>query len=107
METVKNDNILYEELKSQLKSYISANGMRDTPGRYIVLKKICETKSMFSVNDIYTNILTSDDGCDISDRTIYFTLELFEKIGIISRYSYFGNFKLYHLTEEECLISAT
>lgn len=107
METVKNDNILYEELKSQLKNYISANGMRDTPARYIILKKICEKKNMFAFSDIYNNVLMSDETDNITDRTIYFTLDLFERIGLISRYSCHGKYRLYYVTSEGCLISDT
>lgn len=91
---------LYEILDKKLTSYIHRNRLRDTPGRHLILQKICEEYESFTANDIYSSILVSEYGEDISDRCIYYTLNLFENIGLISRIKKYGNYKIYRINEE-------
>lgn len=72
-----------DEYKSALKvlnKYIWENGYRHTPERETVLQIICSLKQPF----VLSSVIESAKETNISTATIYNSLHLFEKAGIVS-----------------------
>jgi len=77
-----NQDQIYQELEYLLTEYLNANHMRKTSERYSILDQICKQKRAFSAEQIHQEITQN---IQISLPTIYNTLLLFEKCGIIHK----------------------
>lgn len=62
-------------------AYLTANRLRRTPERYAVLDKVSETARPFGVDDIMHAV--ADDGFLLSRTTVYSSLALLVKCGLI------------------------
>lgn len=71
---------IYRKAYNRLCSYLDANALRHTSERLTILTAICELQR-FSVDDLRYSLT----GIRISRATVYNTLELMEKAGIVQR----------------------
>lgn len=70
-----------QAVKLRFDAYLTANRLRRTPERYAVLDKVLETARPFGVDDIMQAV--AEDGFLLSRTTVYSTLALFVKCGLI------------------------
>lgn len=82
---------LYKNYCSIIKKHIAITGKYESELRYVILKKIFEEEGEFSVNDILCSVSE-----DISQRTVYYYLKLFDSLGIIKKVPSTDN-KLYFI----------
>lgn len=73
---------LYEDLKEKLLIMVREHHLIDTPERHSILKAISEQEGPFSIKDIECWISVD---CEISQKTVYNTIHLFERFNIIGR----------------------
>ena len=73
-------NTSYSSAVEQLCAYLDEHGMRHTREREVILEKVCDLRC-FSVEQV-RNVLTE---MTISRATIYNTLDVLQKAGIIHR----------------------
>lgn len=69
---------IYRKAYDQLCSYLDEHHMRHTPERFSILASVCSLQR-FTVDDLRYSLT----GILISRATVYNTLELFEKAGVI------------------------
>lgn len=93
METIN----IFNELERKLRDYISENGLRDTPERHRILKAICEEEDEFTATDVFIGIIIQDDQY-INQKTIYNTLDIFEKAELIKRIPSLNGSSLFTIT---------
>ncbi|MCM1020581.1 MAG: transcriptional repressor [Muribaculum sp.] len=72
--------------KLKLDAFLKANSLRRTPERYAVLDKVTDTARPFGVDEI-TNALVAE-GFMLSRTTVYSTLNLLAKCGIIRQHRF-------------------
>lgn len=72
-----------EDLRSRLRAYVSENGLRHTPERYSILEVAYNLKKIFTPDDLFD--LTRENGLPVSLSTVYNTLTLLERCGIVLR----------------------
>lgn len=72
-----------EELRAQLNAYMTEKGLRQTPERYSILEVAYKAKQIFTPEVLFD--LTREEGLLISRATVYNTLSLLERSGIVLR----------------------
>lgn len=69
-----------------LNKYLTANKMRKTPERYMILEEINQTEGHFDIEWLYKHILSK--GHNISKATIYNTMEVLTASGLVTRHDF-------------------
>jgi Fur family ferric uptake transcriptional regulator len=81
------DNRAAHEILAQ---YLRSKGkLRSTPERFTVLDAVLATQGHFDAESLYYRIITS--GAKVSKATVYNTLELLQKCGLVSKYRFAEN----------------
>ena len=80
----------------KLTAYLEAHHMRKTGERFAILAGIEAIKSPFDADTLYRSLRA--DGERYSRATIYNTLELLERVGILRKLLFDGNVAHYELT---------
>jgi Fur family ferric uptake transcriptional regulator len=81
------DNGAAHEILAQ---YLRSKGkLRSTPERFRVLDAVLATQGHFDAESLYYRIITSGD--KVSKATVYNTLELLQKCGLVSKYRFAEN----------------
>lgn len=83
---------LIEKIRKDFVNYLRRDNLRATEQRYEVLDVILETEGHFSAEDLFVKI--KNQGKKVSRATVYNTLELLFKLGIVSRHKV-GNVFVY------------
>ncbi len=68
--------------------YMTQHKLRRTPERFAILAKVFETPCHFSIDSLHSTL--EDGGYHVSRATIYNTIELLIKCGLVRRHT-FGN----------------
>ncbi len=85
---------IYADLESQLTEYLVANNMRKTAERFAILDLICQQKRAFTAEQLHELI---HQNYPISLATIYNSMGLFEKCGIVRKLGHaIGTQKIYY-----------
>lgn len=66
-----------------LDRYLTHHKLRKTPERYTILNKIFDMQDHFSVEDLHQAL--ASDGYHVSCATVYNTIELLSKAGLVRR----------------------
>ncbi len=74
----------YEEAESKLTTYLRKKGLRKTPERFAILKEALAMKSHFAIHDLIDAMERS--GYHVSRGTVYSTVEILCKAGIVRRH---------------------
>ena len=74
----------YAEAESKLTTYLRKKGMRKTPERFAILKEVLDMKSHFAIHDLLEAMEKS--GYHVSRGTVYSTVEILCKAGIVRRH---------------------
>ena len=72
--------------KELLDKYLTNNGMRKTPERYLILDEIYKLDHHFDIDWLYKHI--TDSGYHISKATIYNTMEVLTASGLVIRHDF-------------------
>lgn len=90
--------------------YLTQHHLRRTPERYTILEKVMDTASHFSIEWLCTDL--EADGYHVSRATVYNTIELLIKCGLVRRHSFnsqspqyekvVGMARHYHLVCSSC-----
>lgn len=76
-------------LRNQLTEFMQSNHLRKTPERYAILEKAVDLSAHFGVDELY-NAMEST-GYHVSKATVYNTLELLCRAGILNRHIFSTN----------------
>ncbi|WP_373775545.1 Fur family transcriptional regulator [Porphyromonas loveana] len=85
-----------EELRNKLRTYVSENGLRHTQERYRILDIAYNARRVFTPEVLYE--LAQEEGLQVSRATVYNTLTLFERSGIVLRLPSPGTMYQYLMT---------
>lgn len=80
-------------VKEIFSSYLKEHNQRQTPERFMVLKKIYEADGHFDADDIFFNM--KEGGTRVSRATVYNTLEILVECGLVQRQQ-FGENQYYY-----------
>ncbi len=69
-----------------LNKYLTANKMRKTPERFMILEEIYKTEGHFDIEWLYKHILSK--GHNVSKATIYNTMEVLTASGLVLRHDF-------------------
>jgi Fur family ferric uptake transcriptional regulator len=69
-----------------LNKYLTANKMRKTPERFMILEEIYKTEGHFDIEWLYKQILSK--GYNVSKATIYNTMEVLTASGLVVRHDF-------------------
>lgn len=69
-----------------LNKYLTANKMRKTPERFMILEEIYKTEGHFDIEWLYKTILSK--GYNVSKATIYNTMEVLTASGLVVRHDF-------------------
>lgn len=83
------------DTESVLVAYLNDRGLRKTPERFAILRKILEMNSHFEVDALHAAI--EADGYHVSRATVYNTVELLEEAGILRKLSLGHNSSVFEL----------
>ena len=83
--TKKADTETQHSAVALLEHHLRDKGMRRTPERFAILERVESFQRLFSADDIIASM--SDDIFHVSDATVYNTLQLFTRAGILRRHS--------------------
>ncbi len=75
-------NFEFEEVKQVVEDCLKKNGLRRTPERFQILKHIYERGGHFDADTLYVEL--RNKGVNVSRATVYNTLDLFTKCGILT-----------------------
>lgn len=81
------ENIITSTL-ADFDKFLSARGLRHTPERYVILRKVLTMNKHFIVERLHEAI--ESDGYPLSRATVYNTIQLLTEAGIVRRHQ-FGN----------------
>lgn len=84
-----------ENMENALVAYLNERGLRKTPERFAILRKILEVDSHFEVDELHDAI--EKDGYHVSRATVYNTVELLEEAGILRKFSLGHNSSVFEL----------
>ena len=73
--------------------YLRVKKLRKTPERYAILDKVCQINGHFGIDELYTSVIA--DGFYVSKATLYNTIELFTKCGIVRKHQFGTSKALY------------
>ena len=76
-------------LRNQLTEFMQQNHLRRTPERYAILEKALELSAHFGVDQLYNAM--EGAGYHVSKATVYNTLELLCRAGILNRHIFSTN----------------
>ena len=82
----RKDDILLQNPLGRMNSYLESHGLRKTPEREEVLKAVCSIGAIFSVDEV-TSYMLHHNYISVSRVTVFNTLELLEKAGLLFRHS--------------------
>ena len=86
MDPSSNDtSISVGKIRRVFENYLKTNRMRKTPERFAVLESIYETQSIFTIEDIYRDVMDRKK-FQISLSTIYNTMDIIEKAHLVVRH---------------------
>ena len=78
--------------------FLTDGGFRKTPERFAILRKTLEMKSHFEVDALHLAI--ENDGYHVSRATVYNTVELLEKAGILRKNVFGQNTAIYEVNRD-------
>ncbi len=78
--------------------FLSEGKFRKTPERFAILRKALEMNSHFEVDALHTAI--ENDGYHVSRATVYNTVELLEKAGILRKNVFGQNSAIYEVNRD-------
>lgn len=79
--------------KETLEKYLKGRNLRPTRERYLLLQEILHTQGHFDADTLFISL--SKRGLKASRATVYNTLDLLVKCGLISKYRFDENHSLY------------
>lgn len=88
-------NEILEIAYEQLTAFFKKTSFRKTPERYNILQKIVSLNGTFQIETLHKELKKGK--YPLSKATIYNTIHLFEKAGLVQG-RWYGNKKLYELT---------
>ncbi len=83
---------LVEKIRKDFTDYLRRDNLRATDQRYEVLNAVLETEGHFGAEDLFVKM--KNQGKKVSRATVYNTLELLFKLGVVSRHKV-GNVFVY------------
>lgn len=88
-----------DRLEAEFRNFLTEGKYRKTPERFTILRRAMDMKSHFDVDTLH--IALEQDGFHVSRATVYNTVELLEKAGLL-RKNLFGQARtaLYELSGE-------
>lgn len=85
----------YDQANKKLNTYLKKEGKRQTPERREVLQAICKKEGAFEVMELGTNL---------TQATLYNTVNLFMKCGILARSINYDNKNVFNAAKFELKI---
>lgn len=73
-----------EEAEITFARYLSSSGLRKTPERFEILRRVLDIKGHFGVDQLYA--MLEDSGYHVSRATVYNTMDLLLDCGLIRRH---------------------
>lgn len=87
-----------DSVEAAFTSFLNEGRYRKTPERFAILRKAIELHSHFDVDSLHMAI--EDDGYHVSRATVYNTVELLEKAGILSKNVFGQNPAMYEVNHD-------
>lgn len=87
-----------DAIEAAFTRFLNDGKYRKTPERFAILRKAIELHSHFDVDTLHTAIET--DGYHVSRATVYNTVELLEKAGILSKNVFGQNSATYEVKHD-------
>lgn len=88
-----------EDLKTEFANFLKQKMYRNTQERFLVLEKLALLDRHFSADELYIDINSS--GIKISRATIYSTLDLLTKCGILMKHRFQGESAHFELSSRK------
>jgi Fur family ferric uptake transcriptional regulator len=85
-----------DDLKTQFADYLRRQNYRNTQERYRVLDRIAELDRHFSADELYVYMNTKGDS--VSRATVYSTLDLLTKCGLLMKHRFQGDSASFELS---------
>lgn len=92
----KEDNTEY--IEENFTRFLTEGKFRKTPERYAILRKTIEMNSHFEVDALH--LALESDGYHVSRATVYNTVELLEKAGILRKNVFGQNSAIYEVNRD-------
>lgn len=87
-----------ESIEIAFTQYLNNGNFRKTPERFAILRKALEMNSHFEVDTLH--IAIEKDGYHVSRATVYNTVELLEKAGILRKNVFGQNTAIYEVRRD-------
>ena len=87
-----------ESIEAAFTSFLTEGKYRKTPERFAILRKAIELHSHFEVDALHMAI--ENDGYHVSRATVYNTVELLEKAGILKKNVFGQNTAIYEVNHD-------
>ncbi|WP_457622684.1 Fur family transcriptional regulator [Persephonella sp.] len=87
------------ELLKEFKHYIKKSGLKYTPQREAIFRKIISTKGHFEIEDLVHKIKTKN--MSVSRATVYRTLNILKEMGLVNEVIKYGNKTIYEVALKE------
>lgn len=83
----------YEAANETLRRYLKDNNLRATPERFKVLDEVMKGSGHFDADEFYSRLRAK--GVEVSRATVYNTLDVLVKCGLIAKYRFGENHSRY------------
>ena len=87
-----------DDIENSFTEFLNSEKLRKTPERYAILRKALELHSHFEVDTLH--IAIEKDGYHVSRATVYNTVELLEKAGILKKNIFGQNTAIYEVNHD-------